>query len=325
MRLGDEHTLPFAIAGPYAAAAALRPAARRARRPRDGHAARARCATRSSRSSRRPRRGRPARRGDAGADPDHRARSADAQPAGRQRARLPALRRRIAGRVQPRHPQAGPLRRRRTRSSLGPPSLIHTDVEADERGAAWLFNGCVRYAPLDASAFPAARDPCPASEVGLYAIAGSSKLRGNRARVPRPLRARRPRRCRGRLVVRLDYGTPIVARGRFDIPVGDRWVNVTVRFNRRTVARFHREGRRVGHRQRDRARRHRRLRRRLLSRVRHHRRRPLLNMGATQGHGPGHARECRLCGLSRDKSTLARSAEPGPRGSPRALSDRGSA
>jgi hypothetical protein len=48
-------------------------------------------------------------------------------------------------------------------------------------------------------------------------------------------------RCRGRLVVRLDHGTPIVARGRFDTPAGDRWVNVPVRFDRRTVAKFHRE------------------------------------------------------------------------------------
>ena len=39
-----------------------------------------------------------------------------------------------------------------SRSSFGPPSEIQTDVEADERGAAWLFNGCVRYAPLDGSA-----------------------------------------------------------------------------------------------------------------------------------------------------------------------------
>jgi hypothetical protein len=130
-----------------------------------------------------------------------------------------------------------------TRSSLGPPSMIHTDVEADEGGAAWLFNGCVRYAPLDGSASPAGRDSCPASEVGLYGIAPSSKLRGNRARVPvRCVHAARGR-CRGRLVVRLDYDAPIVARGRFDIPVGDRWVNVTVRFNRRTVAKLTREGR----------------------------------------------------------------------------------
>ena len=129
------------------------------------------------------------------------------------------------------------------RSSFGPPSKIHTDVEADERGAAWLFNGCVRYAPLDGTAPPAGRDPCPASEVGLYGIAPSSKLRGNRARVPVRCVHAAAGRCRGRLVVRLDYGTPIVARGRFDIPVRDRWVNVTVRFNRRTVAKLNREGR----------------------------------------------------------------------------------
>jgi hypothetical protein len=126
-------------------------------------------------------------------------------------------------------------------SPLGPPSLIRTDVEADERGVAWLFNGCLRYEPLDAPAPATGKDPCPTSEVALYGIGPVTKLRGNTARVAVRCVTSATGRCRGRLVARLDYGTPIVARGRFNIPANDRWIFVPVRFDRRTVAKFHRE------------------------------------------------------------------------------------
>ncbi len=62
---------------------------------------------------------------------------------------------------------------------LGPRSLIHTDMETDEQGIAWLFNGCVRYEPFGKSA--AHGNVCPTSEVALWTIGPSSKLRGNTA------------------------------------------------------------------------------------------------------------------------------------------------
>jgi hypothetical protein len=123
--------------------------------------------------------------------------------------------------------------------ALGPPSLIHTDMDADEQGVAWLFNGCVRYEPF---ARPAAHGhACPTSEVGLWTIGPSSKLRGNTATAQIKCVASVSGRCRGRLVARSDIGKPIIGRGRFDIPVGERWHKVPVHFTPRAVAKFKRE------------------------------------------------------------------------------------
>ncbi len=79
----------------------------------------------------------------------------------------------------------------------------------------------MRYAPLGTPLPATGKNPCPTSEVALYTIGH------------RPL----PRR----LVARLDAGRPVVGRGRFDIPVGDKWVKATMHFDRRTVAKFRRE------------------------------------------------------------------------------------
>jgi hypothetical protein len=128
-----------------------------------------------------------------------------------------------------------------SQNPLGPPSLVRTDLEADEDGVAWLFNGCVRYAPLGTSAPAPDASACPTSEFALYTIAPGSKLRGHSARTPVGCVTSATGRCRGRLVARLDYGTPIVGRGTFDIPVSDKWVNVPIRFDRRTVAKFRRD------------------------------------------------------------------------------------
>jgi hypothetical protein len=125
---------------------------------------------------------------------------------------------------------------------LGPRSSVRTDLVGDAQGVAWLFNGCVRYEPLGTSTAAQGKSPCPASEVGLYTIGPKSKLRGNTARVPVRCVASETGRCRGRLVVRLDYGKPIVARGTFNLPANDRYISVPVHFNRRTVALFHRQG-----------------------------------------------------------------------------------
>jgi hypothetical protein len=100
-----------------------------------------------------------------------------------------------------------------TRSRLGPPSLIRTDVDADADGVAWLFNGCLRYAPLTRDVEPKAHGPCPGSELALWAIGPSSKLRGNTARVSVKCVTSIAGHCKGRLVARSDYGKPIIGRG----------------------------------------------------------------------------------------------------------------
>jgi hypothetical protein len=123
--------------------------------------------------------------------------------------------------------------------TLGPPSLIRTDMDADEQGVAWLFNGCVRYARFGKST--AHGNACPTSEVALWTIGPSSKLRGNTATAQVKCVASVSGRCRGRLVARSDIGKPIIGRGTFDIPVGNRWHKVPVHFDRRAVAKFRRE------------------------------------------------------------------------------------
>ncbi len=122
--------------------------------------------------------------------------------------------------------------------ALGPRSRIHTDVEADDAGVTWLFNGCVRYEAFGTSL--SGTDRCPGSEVALWTIAPQSKLRGNTATTEVMCVRSDTGRCKGRLVARLDYGTPVVGRGTFDLPVGRKWVKVPVHFDRRTVARFRR-------------------------------------------------------------------------------------
>ena len=123
-------------------------------------------------------------------------------------------------------------------TALGPRSEIHTDVEADEQGVAWLFNGCLRYQPLGASAPQPKANPCPTSEVALWGIGPNSKLRGSTATAQIKCVASVSGRCRGRLLARSDIDQPIAGRGRFDIAVSNRWVKVPIRLNGRTVARI---------------------------------------------------------------------------------------
>ncbi len=124
---------------------------------------------------------------------------------------------------------------------LGPRSRMRTDLDGDDQGVAWLFNGCVRYAALGTPVRATGKSPCPASEVALWGIGPSSKLRGNTVQVSVRCVASETGRCRGRLVVRRDYGTPIIGRGSFSLPANDKWNKVRVRFNRAAVAKFHRE------------------------------------------------------------------------------------
>jgi hypothetical protein len=126
-------------------------------------------------------------------------------------------------------------------TTLGPRSMIRTDLDADDQGVAWVFNGCVRYAPFGPGAQPTHKNPCPTSEVALWTIGPSSKLHGDTATAQVKCVTSVSGRCRGRLVARSDIGKPIIGRGTFDIPAGDRWHKVPVHFDRRTVAKFHRE------------------------------------------------------------------------------------
>jgi len=112
-----------------------------------------------------------------------------------------------------------------SRQALGEPSSVLADFAGDDRGVAWLANGCVRYAALRLPApAPPAGDPCPATEVGLYAIA-DSRLRGRRARTPVRCVTAPGDACRGTVLAR--RGGRLVGRGRFAIPVGtQRWVPI---------------------------------------------------------------------------------------------------
>jgi hypothetical protein len=123
---------------------------------------------------------------------------------------------------------------------LGPRSLIRTAIDGDEQGVAWAFNGCVRYAPLAAPA-TGKRNACPTTEIALYGIPGPSKLRHGQARSPVRCVAGPRGRCRGTLIAKLDYGKPIVGRGRFSLPVSEKYVNVSIHFDAATIARFKRE------------------------------------------------------------------------------------
>jgi hypothetical protein len=127
------------------------------------------------------------------------------------------------------------------RTVLGPPSRVLTAFAGDRQGYAWVTNGCVRYAalPLTPTA-PQADDPCPTTEIGLYAIA-SSKLRGRTVRVPVRCVAAATGVCRGTVLARVFEGGPrVVARGRFAVPVGTER-RIRMRIERATVGRFRRD------------------------------------------------------------------------------------
>ncbi len=125
---------------------------------------------------------------------------------------------------------------------LGPPSLVHTDLDADANGVAWLFNGCLRYASLTHHLTATGHGPCPGSELALWTIGPSSKLRRSTAKVSLKCVTSITGRCNGRLVARSDIGKPIIGRGTFDVRATDKWINVPIHFNAATVAAFHRHG-----------------------------------------------------------------------------------
>jgi hypothetical protein len=125
-----------------------------------------------------------------------------------------------------------------SRRPLGPPTRVLTDLAADDRGIAWLANGCVRYAAIAGPApAPPAGDPCPSTEIGLYLIA-DSRLRGRVVRTPVRCITAPAGVCRGTVLAR--RGGRLVGRGRFAIAVGrQRWV--PIQLTRNAAARFRRE------------------------------------------------------------------------------------
>ena len=128
-----------------------------------------------------------------------------------------------------------------THIELGPRSLLQSGIEADADGVAWLFNGCLRYAPLTPVTVPKAKDPCPTFEISLYFLGAHSKLHGNHARVPVRCVAAATGRCRGELLLRAKRGGPIVGRAHFSLPPSEHDGYVKVHFTRASVAKFRRE------------------------------------------------------------------------------------
>jgi hypothetical protein len=113
-----------------------------------------------------------------------------------------------------------------TARPIGARSTALESLAADERGAAWIANGCVRYAPLDGAQVVAAA-PCPAAEV--IVEEDEKVLRGRSVRVLVKCVAGAPDRCRGTALLRRRR---VLGRGRFDVPAGSRR-RVEVRLGRR--------------------------------------------------------------------------------------------
>lgn len=130
------------------------------------------------------------------------------------------------------------LRADGSRAALGAVSHLLVDLAADVTGAAWVANGCVRYAAIAGPPVTAAApDPCPSAEVSLYAIA-ASKLRGRFVQTPVRCIAAATPTCRGTVVARL--GGRIVGTGRFSVPAGKQG-EVRIRLTAGVAARFRRE------------------------------------------------------------------------------------
>ena len=121
---------------------------------------------------------------------------------------------------------------------LGAPSTVLETLTADERGAAWISNGCVRYAPLDGSAAAGAAD-CPDAEV---VVGGSGTVvRGRRLRV-HVICIAATSTCRGTVLLREGR---VFGRARFAVPTGATGA-VDVRLTRGGMRHLRRRLRRAG-------------------------------------------------------------------------------
>jgi hypothetical protein len=130
-----------------------------------------------------------------------------------------------AGRFDARAPVVLDAGGRSTR--LGAPSTALERIAADERGAAWIANGCVRYAPLDGSTPAVIPAACPSGEVLLEDH--DQTLHGRTFRIAVTCVAAAPPGCRGTALLRAGG---VRARGRFAVPPGAKRL-VRVRLTRR--------------------------------------------------------------------------------------------
>jgi hypothetical protein len=115
---------------------------------------------------------------------------------------------------------------------IGLPSLGLLELDADERGVAWLAHGCVIYAPVTAVAprEPPA-GPCPRVEA--FAQEASTTMRGRTLRLVATCVAAPATGCTGTVELR-RHG--VVGRGAFHVDAGDER-RFSVRVSRR-AARF---------------------------------------------------------------------------------------
>lgn len=125
--------------------------------------------------------------------------------------------------------------------AVGSPSAAFGAFASDERGFAWIANGCVLYAPVDGAPPSEPPDgPCPRAEVTIEDA--DQILRGRRVRLEVTCVAAPAPGCLGSLVLR---NRGIAGRGRFSVPAGTTAVIEAV-LNRRGARRVRRVLRRSG-------------------------------------------------------------------------------
>jgi hypothetical protein len=125
-----------------------------------------------------------------------------------------------------------------------PVGVVTSDLpmlDADPQGVAWLANGCVLYAPVDAAPpIEPPAGPCP--RVDLRLEEHDQTLHGRRLRVDVDCIAAPAAGCRGTLILRVGG---IAGRGRFHVASGEQGV-ASVRLARRAARlvrrRVHRHG-----------------------------------------------------------------------------------
>jgi hypothetical protein len=124
---------------------------------------------------------------------------------------------------------------------LGTPSTAFGEFAADDRGFAWIANGCVLYAPAGgAPATEPPEGPCPRSEVVFEET--DQILHGRRIRIAVTCIAAPAAGCRGSVMLRDGR---IAGRGRFSVPAGATQV-VDVVLHRSAARRVRRTLKREG-------------------------------------------------------------------------------
>jgi hypothetical protein len=119
--------------------------------------------------------------------------------------------------------------------AIGSPSGSLEILEADDRGAAWIANGCVHYAARDSPPPPEPPvGPCPRAEV-VYEE-GDQVLRGRRLRVIVKCIAAPATGCRGTALL----GKGRYGRGAFALPAGARRT-ISVRLTDRALRHVRRQ------------------------------------------------------------------------------------